>query len=73
MALNSDKDAIGIAVKTCNGVDFLNPKIVRIKNTLELYEIEVSEAYLEELNKSKTFTILTEPYPIQFAEDGRLV
>ena len=48
---NTPNDQIGIeaAIKTCNILDFTKVKMVRIKNTLEIGEIEVSEAFLEEV------------------------
>ena len=47
--LANDKLALKAAVKTCNILDFTTVKMVRIKNTLELSEIEVSEALLPEV------------------------
>src|SRR3954447_9629740 len=44
--LPTDKQAIQAAIKTCNILDFRNVKLVRIKNTLELSQIEVSEPLL---------------------------
>jgi len=73
MVLNNDKEAIMVAIKTCNNIDFNNAKIVKIKNTLELHEIEVSVAYLKELEKRSDITILTEPYEMQFTKEGKLV
>ena len=44
--------AMRLAAKTLNGIDPLNARIVRIKNTLKLGEIFVSESMLEEVNNS---------------------
>ncbi len=41
--LPNDRQAIQAAIKTSNILDFTQVKMVRIKNTLELSEIEVSE------------------------------
>ena len=44
--------AVRLALKTLNGIDPINAKVVRIKNTLKLAEIYVSEAMLDEVNKN---------------------
>jgi hypothetical protein len=73
VAMNTDKEAIVVALKTCNRITPQTAKIVRIKNTLELHQIEVSEAYLSELQTSNNVSILTNPQPICFSQDGRLI
>lgn len=52
MVLKNDRQAIQAAVKTCNILDKRNVRMVRIKNTLNLGEIEVSENLLEELRSN---------------------
>ena len=44
--------AVRLALKTLNGIDPINARVVRIKNTLKLAEIYVSEAMLDEVNKN---------------------
>lgn len=44
---NSEDEAIRVAVKTCRNIDRQNLKIVKIKNTLSLDYIYVSEALLD--------------------------
>jgi hypothetical protein len=68
----TDKEAILIAIRTCNGIDFNNAKVVRIKNTLELSEIEVSESYLKCLKDKKDIEIIGEPYDMKFDDNGFL-
>lgn len=68
--LNNDKEAIIVAIKTCNRIEFENVKIVRIKNTLELDEIEVSEAYYDSIKERRDLEIISEPYELKF--DDRL-
>jgi len=48
MVLDSDELAIKAAIKTCNGIDKENPKIVYIRNTNEMSEIWLSKALWEE-------------------------
>ncbi|MGN7298102.1 lactate racemase domain-containing protein [Ferdinandcohnia sp. SAFN-114] len=70
--MNNDKEAIVIALKTCNRVDPTNAKIVRIKNTLELDEIEMSVAYMEHIENTKELTIASDSYSFDFNENGNL-
>lgn len=71
--LPSDRDAIKAAVKTCNILDYTTCRMVRIKDTLHLGEIEISETLLEEARRHPDIEILTEPYELAFDESGYLV
>jgi hypothetical protein len=64
--LNDEKQAIMVAVKTCNKVELENAKIVRIKNTLELNEIEVSENYYDIIKRRDDLEIISQPYICEF-------
>ena len=44
--------AVRLALKTLNGIDPVNARVVRIKNTLKLAEIYVSESMLDEVNNN---------------------
>ena len=46
--------------------------MVRIKNTLKLGEIEVSEALLEEVQKEPNLELVSELYELSFDEEGNL-
>ncbi|MEH7072531.1 lactate racemase domain-containing protein [Neobacillus drentensis] len=70
--LPNDKQAIQAAVKTCNILDFKNVKLVRIKNTLVLSEIEVSEHLLEYVNQHPNMEQSSDLYEIPFNESGNL-
>jgi hypothetical protein len=70
--LANDKDAIRASVKTCNILDYTACRMVRIKDTLHLGEIEISETLLEEARKHPDIEILTEGYELQFDESGYL-
>jgi hypothetical protein len=71
--VNTDQEAIAVAVSCCNLVEPPDVKIVRINNTLELNEIEVSLPALEELRGRPDIEILGEPYPVQFDQTGSLL
>lgn len=70
--LANDKQAIQAAIKTCNILDFTEVRMVRIKNTLELAEIEVSEALLEEVIDHDHLTQSSNVYELSFNEEGNL-
>lgn len=70
MIMASDRDAIALCIRTCNKIDKAAPRIIRIRNTLALSEIEVSEACLPQ--KKDNMEILTEPYELSFDGSGNL-
>ncbi len=70
--LESDKLAIQAAVKTCNILDYTTCRLVRIKDTLHLGEIEISETLLEEARRHPDIEIISEPYELSFDSEGYL-
>ena len=58
--------AMRLAAKTLNGIDPLNARIVRIKNTLKLDEIFVSESMLEEVNNTPILEKISEAAEMSF-------
>lgn len=72
MYMETDRDALALAIRTCNGIDFEAPRIVHIHNTLEMTEFEVSEAFLEELNGRDDIEILTSLQEMKFDDAGFL-
>ncbi|WP_252198417.1 lactate racemase domain-containing protein [Clostridium sp. MCC353] len=73
MMLDSDRDVIACAVKTCTEIDFDAPSIIRIPNSLDIQEMEVSEAVLKKIGGSSNIRILSGPSPFQFDLDGNLL
>ena len=72
MTLDCDLDAIRAAIKTSNALDFSKVRLVRIKNTLQLGELLISESLLEEATAIPNVTILSEPFEMKFNEQGNL-
>ncbi|MBZ5753959.1 hypothetical protein K9V48_28305, partial [Metabacillus sp. DBTR6] len=70
--LPNDREAMKAAVKTCNILDFTTVKLVRIKNTLEIGEIEVSEALLEHVKQHENLEQISELAEPKFDENGNL-
>jgi hypothetical protein len=72
MAFDTDREAI----ETALGMIGLTPpeqaRVVRIKNTLDLTEIDCSEALLAEVKAHRRLRPAAEPGPIRFGADGNL-
>lgn len=62
-----DKEtAIRVALKCCRGIDRDNPRIIYIRNTLDLEYIEVSAALLEDVKHNPRLSLVEE----KIKEDG---
>ena len=68
----NDKLAIQVALKTATKADKNAPKIVRIKNTMEVQEIYVSEALLPEVEANPNMEVISGPEPMAFDAKGDL-
>lgn len=70
--LPNDRMAFQAAVKTCNILNFNDVKLVRIKNTLVLSEIEVSVGLLEYVRSHPNMEQISDLNEISFDEKGNL-
>jgi hypothetical protein len=72
--MNTDDEAIRLAVKTVVRVAPEDCKIVRIRSTLELAHIQVSEPLMALVRANPDrFEVLSEPRPLQFDTNGVIV
>ena len=71
--MENDRDALTLAVRTCNGIDFARPRIAHILDTLHLDVIALSETYLDDIAGIPDIEVLSDPYELQFDADGFLV
>jgi hypothetical protein len=69
----NDREAIQIGIRTCFQVVDKNARIVRIKNSLELEYIEISESLLVQAMQNPNITILGEPQEMAFDQLGNLL
>jgi hypothetical protein len=68
----TDREAIETAL-SCIGLTAPEAaRVIRIKNTLMLGEIEVSEAYLPEVARRGDLTALGDPSPLGFDVTGTI-
>ena len=72
MVLGNDRMAIQAAIKTCNIPDFRLVRLARIKNTLEVHSMEISENLVPEARAIPRMDILSEPYGMAFDREGNL-
>ncbi len=73
MIMNSDREAIQLAVKTVVRVNPRDCRIVRIRNTLQLAEMQVSEPMFEELRgRPERFEAVSGPASLAFDGNGTL-
>ena len=73
MVMNTDREAIALAVKTVVRVKPENCRIVRIRNTLHLGEIQISAALLDEVRANPgRFEIVSGPAALAFDSNDTL-
>ena len=70
---DTDREAIETALSCIGLTPADRARVVRIRNTLMLGEIEVSEAYLPEVAKRGDLTALGDPSPLGFDAGGAIV
>jgi hypothetical protein len=72
MYFETDHEAIRVGLGSTGLTPPEKSRIVRIKNTLQLDEVEVSEVYREEIENKSDLEILEGPYPMVFDSSGNL-
>jgi hypothetical protein len=70
---DTDREAVETALSCIGLTPPERARVVRIRNTLVLGEIEVSEAYLPEVAKRGDLTALGDPSPLGFDAGGAIV
>jgi len=70
--MNTEEEAIRLAVKTLRKIRPENARIVRIKNTLELTDIMVSEPMLTEVEAHPQMEASGTPSEFPFDQEGNL-
>jgi hypothetical protein len=72
LTLKNDREAIEIAIKCVGLIPRGRLKIMRIKNTSRLSEVDVSAAYEEELSNRKDLEIAIPKRAMVFDQEGNL-
>ena len=75
MYTETDKQAILLAIRTCVGPSFKfeDAKVVHIKDTKHMSDIEISESCLQDARSCPDMEVLSEPYELEFDKDGFLI
>lgn len=72
LVMKNDADTIRLCIRSCTDIDKTAPKIIRIRNTLELGTIWISEAMIPEARENPNLEILSEPAALDFDKNGNL-
>jgi hypothetical protein len=66
MTLPTDFDVIRAAIMCSNILDFDSVRLVRIRDTLHLGELLISESLFDEMSAKATVTSVEGPFEMQF-------
>jgi len=69
---DSDREAVETALSCIGLIPPERARVIRIKNTLMLGEIECSEAFLPAIAKRPDLTVVGEARPLGFDAGGRI-
>lgn len=67
MFMDTEEQAVKAAIKTCNTFDMSKVRLIRIKNTLDIKEMWISESLMSEAMAREDLEILTEPSVMNFS------
>jgi hypothetical protein len=73
VALENDREALQAAIKCVGLIPVDKLKIMRIKNTSRLSEIDVSEGYAAELARKRDLEVIQEKAPMVFDQAGNFL
>ena len=71
----TDREAIQMCIRTCNGIDMERPRVIRIPNSLHIGHIMLSQAYYQDAKAGKWpgLEVLSAPEPLAFDRQGALI
>ena len=72
IALKTDREAFEAALNTIGAIDPREARVVHIKNSLEIAELDISEALLEEIKGKKELELMGELGVMSFESEGSL-
>ncbi len=73
MVLRNDRQALQACIRTCNLRNYRQARIIRIRNTLCMEEMQVSENLLEAVSAHPLMKVLDEPRELSFDAQGNLL
>jgi len=72
IALVTDRGAVEAALATIGALESENARVVHIRNTLEIGELEISEALLDEAGGRQNLRIISQGETLSFDEAGNI-
>jgi hypothetical protein len=72
IAFKTDREAIATALTTVGPIEPWEARVIRIKNTLEMEEVQVSEALLDDLKGRQEITLIGGLEAMTFDDHGNL-
>ncbi len=73
MAMPSEREAIAAALKTSGVASYAAARVMRIKNTLQIEELSISENLVAEATAAGRCTPVGTPARLEFDEAGRIL
>jgi hypothetical protein len=73
MMMKNDRETIQCAIKTCNADDPKSPWVIKIKDTLHISEIWVSECMIDHLKEIPNLIVTNEVMDWRFDNQGNLI
>lgn len=73
MVLKNDRQVFQACIKTCNRLDKENVTVARIKNTVALDEIAVSENLIPLVKENKFMEVVSAPAALPFDGAGNIL
>ena len=70
MALPTDRDAVAASLLTCGRADLENARVIRVRSTLDLERLLVSESLRDRVEADDRLSVTGGPVPLSFDEDG---
>lgn len=68
----NEKECIQTSMAICLNMDVNNPRIIILKNSLEIEDMLISEALIPEAKTREQLTITSEPFELEFDSEGNL-
>jgi hypothetical protein len=72
MAMPTDRSAVAAALLTCGRADLERARVVRVRSTLDLEHLLVSESLSEQVEADDRLSVSGEPVQMAFGDDGRI-
>lgn len=73
LIVDNERECIQTSMAICLNMDVENPRIIILKNSLEIEDILISEALIPEAKTKEQLTIVGEPFYLEFDADGNMV